>query len=354
MADAAHTTTAGRSPRLAVRARRAAKTDGRPYVSFSELVKVHHLRETALEHGEIYSGEAEERYREFEGSFRKQHGRIVGAYWCKSVPSAVALAEKPARKRRQGSRLSFHRVSDWATKEEPEIAAALHECDELAVRATEVLRGKALRICMELVMASAMHLLSLVDAPSEHDGRGKKEQALRMERDALDRVRAYYRNAANGQAQLYYFLGLMLGVSSIAVAALLLGSSLDLSWLNNREFFGTLVAGALGAVVSVMSRIGSGQFRLEYEVGRKYPIFLGSLRPAVGGLFGIALYFAVTSSLLDLFKLPTEPTDRLYFLLVIAFVAGFSERWARDTLLVVGGRGDPRARDPAAPRATRT
>ncbi len=61
MADAAQTTTAGRSPRLAVRARRAAKTDNRPYVSFSELVKVHHLRETALEDGEIYSGEAEER-----------------------------------------------------------------------------------------------------------------------------------------------------------------------------------------------------------------------------------------------------------------------------------------------------
>jgi hypothetical protein len=136
------------------------------------------------------------------------------------VPSAVALAEKPGRKRRQGSRLSFHRVSDWATKEEPEIAAALHECDELAVKATEVLRGKALRICMELVMASAAHLLSLVDAPSGHDGRGKKERALRLERDTLDRVRTYYRSAANGQAQLYYFLGLMLGVSIIAVAAL--------------------------------------------------------------------------------------------------------------------------------------
>lgn len=62
MADAAHTTTAGKSPRLAARARRAAKTDDRRYVSFSELVKVHHLREAALEGGEIYSGEAEERY----------------------------------------------------------------------------------------------------------------------------------------------------------------------------------------------------------------------------------------------------------------------------------------------------
>lgn len=340
MTDAAHTTTAGKSPRLAVRARRAAKTEYRRSVSFAELVKVHHLREVALENGEIYAGDAEERYREFEEAFEKEHGRIRTSYWCTSVPSAVALTEKPGRKKRQGSCLSFHRVSDWATKEEPQIAAALHECDELAVKATEVLRGKTLRICMELVMASAAHLLSLVDAPSGHEAKSKKEQALKLERHALDRVRAYYHSAANGQAQLYYFLGLMLGALVIGVLAFLLGRNADLPWLNNREFFGCLTAGALGAVVSVMSRIGSGQFRLEYEVGRKFPIFLGILRPAVGGLFGVALYFAVTSSLLDLFKLPTDPKDRLYFLLVIAFVAGFSERWARDALLVVGGRGN--------------
>jgi hypothetical protein len=352
MGGVAHTRTAGRSSRLPVRARGAAKAEERRHVSFAELVKVHHLRETALERGEIYSGEAEERYREFEEAFRKQHGRIVSAYWCTSVPSAVALAEKPGRNRRNRSRLSFHRVSDWATKEEPEIAAALHECDELAVKATEVLRGKTLRICMELVMASAAHLLSLVDAPSEHGAKGKQDRALRLERHALDRVRAYYHNAANGQAQLYYFLGLMLGVVIVGLAALLLGTSADLPWLNNLEFFGSLTAGALGAVVSVMSRIGSGRFRLEYEVGRKYPIFLGCLRPAVGGLFGIALYFAVKSGLLDLFKLPADPKDRLYFLLVIAFVAGFSERWARDALLVVGGRGDARAREPAPAPST--
>ena len=86
-----------------------------------------------------------------------------------------------------------------------------------------------------------------------------------------------------------------------------------------------------------MPRIGSGQFRLDYDVGRRYPIFLGALRPVIGAIFGVALYFAVTSSLLDVFKLPKNPDQRFYFLLVIAFLAGFSERWARDTLLSFGG-----------------
>jgi hypothetical protein len=309
-------------------------------VSFAELVEAHFLREAARGRGEIYTGEAEERYREFEAEFERRHGRIVNSYWATSRPSAVALTDQ-AESRTRGLRMGFHRVSDWATKDEPEIATCLHECDELAIKASQVLRGKTLRICMHLVMCSASHLLSLVDEPSEHEAKGKKELALRLAKRELDRARAYYHQAANGQAQLYYFLGMMLGTAVVALAALGIGSNVDLWGIDNREFFGSLTAGALGALVSVMSRIGSGRFRLDYDVGRQYPIFLGAIRPMIGAIFGLALYFAVTSSLLDLFKLPTDDNRRFYFLLVIAFVAGFSERWARDTLLAVGSRGQP-------------
>jgi hypothetical protein len=34
---------------------------------------------------------------------------------------------------------------------------------------------------------------------------------------------------------------------------------------------------------------------------------------------------------------PTDDKRRFYFLLMIAFLAGFSERWARDTLLSFAG-----------------
>ena len=305
-------------------------------VSFSELVQTHFIRESALKDGEVYTGSAEHRYREFEKAFQHQHGRIINAYWCSSQPSAVALTEAHGKKRSPPA-MTFHRVSDWATKDEPEIADALHECDELAVRAAQVLRGKTLHICMQLVMASAGHLLSLVDGPSEHEGKGKKELALKLERKKLEKARAYYHQAANGQAQLYYFTGMMLGALALAFLSVALGLTFDLSGINNREFFGSITAGTLGALVSVMARIGSGQFRLDYDVGRRYPIFLGALRPVIGGIFGLALYFAATSQLLDLFKLPTDENRRFYFLLVIAFLAGFSERWARDTLLSFGG-----------------
>jgi hypothetical protein len=316
---------------------RAERTHAKAHrcVSFPELVQTHFIRERALSTGEVYTGAAEERYREFEAAFEHEHGRIVSAYWCTSQPSAVALTEA-AGKKQSAPGLAFHRVSDWATKDEPEIADALHECDELAVRAAQVLRGKTLHICMQLVMASAGHLLSLVDGPAEHEGKGKKELALKLERRKLEKARAYYHQAANGQAQLYYFAGMIIGALVLASISLSIAATSELPGIDNRDVFGSLTAGTLGALVSVMARIGSGQFRLDYDVGHRYPVFLGALRPVIGAIFGLALYFAVTSSLLEVFKLPADDDKRFYFLLVIAFLAGFSERWARDTLLSFG------------------
>ena len=49
---------------------------------------------------------------------------------------------------------------------------------------------------------------------------------------------------------------------------------------------------------------------------------LGSLRPLLGAVFGIALYAALASGLLDLFKVPSDDlTKQLYFYIVVAFLA---------------------------------
>ena len=61
-----------------------------------------------------------------------------------------------------------------------------------------------------------------------------------------------------------------------------------------------LVAGALGAVVSVIQRINAGKFQLDYDVGRPYALFLGGLRPLIGGAFALAISFAFTGGLLHL------------------------------------------------------
>jgi hypothetical protein len=306
--------------------------------SFPELVIAHYDWRKAVARNRS-SAELEQAYYRKLQRFEEEHGRIVNSYWCLNVPSAVALTEKPRPRllRWLGMQptYTFHRVTDWATRNKPAVAARLHLCDEIAIRAGQVLTGLRERIAMHMVMASAAHLLSLAD---DQAGHRDDRKVLEQERSSLKECAAYYRNAANGQTQMIYFAGmgvfaLLLGLLAVPNAFLNMLPGID-----DREFFGALLAGALGAVVSVIARINSGRFDLEYDVGRTYPFFLGGLRPLMGGLFGLGLYFAVSSGLLDIIPIAAAGTQRFYAIVVVAFVAGFSERWAKDTLAVAAGQ----------------
>ena len=203
-----------------------------------------------------------------------------------------------------------------------------------------MLKGVRQRICLRLVMASAAHLLSLVDARAGQADEQKLEAALEQERRSLDDAEAYYREAANGQAQIVYFTGM---VTVAAVVSIVAGFFLAIDdWAGG---VAALSAGAAGAVVSVVQRINAGQFELEYDVGRPYAFFLGGLRPLIGGAFAVVIAFAFTSGIMHLPIASSDPeTNRHAALLVICFLAGFSERWAQDTLAtalpVGGGHGD--------------
>ena len=308
--------------------------------SFTELVYAHFAWWHELRSGD--TGEAAAAYHQLLDRFERAHGRIVHSFWCTHLESAVALTEQRARFFWQRSRWVFHRESDWATKGSPEIAAELHRCDELAVRARTVLTGVRQRICLQLVTASAAHLLSLVDAQTSH-AEVHTAAVLKGESETLDDTEAYYRQAANGQAQIVYFAGMATVAALISAIA---GVALAFGWMSG---VAALIAGAIGAVVSVVQRINAGAFELDYDVGRPYAFFLGGLRPLIGGAFALAITFAFTSGMLHL---PVGSQDKeanhKLAVLVVGFLAGFSERWAQDTLTaaVPGATASPA---PAAP-----
>jgi hypothetical protein len=324
-----------------------ARTSAHP-PSFSELVYAHfdwwRSRQAATPDPATVAA-----YDSVRTAFQASHGEIIRAYWCSHVESAVALTE---RKRFGGlldPALGFHRETDWATKNAPDVAAELHRCDELAVRAKAVLTGVRQRICLELVVSCAMHLLSLVDRRAGTEDEAQSAAALDRERAAIDKVQSYYCDAANGQAQLVYFGGIATVTLVLAGVA---AAWLSISWAAP---VAALVAGALGAVVSVMQRINSGKFELEYDVGGRYVFFLGGLRPLIGGTFAMAITFAFDGGLLHIPVAPGEGThDRRLALLVLAFVAGFSERWAQDTLTsIVPSAAEP-PHGSRAPERSRT
>jgi hypothetical protein len=89
-------------------------------------------------------------------------------------------------------------------------------------------------------------------------------------------------------------------------------------------------------VISVTQRINNGDFELDYDVGRPYAFFLGALRPLIGGTFALIIFFLFKSGISHLPVAAHNPadkeTDPRLGILVVSFLAGFSERWAQDTL----------------------
>ena len=129
-------------------------------------------------------------------------------------------------------------------------------------------------------------------------------------------------------------------VFTAAVISVVTAVCLSADWAGSE--YAALIAGAVGAVVSVVQRINAGQFDLEYDVGRPYAFFLGGLRPLIGGAFALVIAFAFKSGVLHLPLSKDRTTSEEQFaLIVLGFISGFSERFAKDTLAAAAATAVP-------------
>jgi hypothetical protein len=315
----------------------ADRSDGT--TSFAELVWTHYLWERELHGNGAARRETESRYRRALAEFEEREGRVLACHWSISEASAVALTCKegwaPLRWLGKEPTLRLHRVTDWVlSRETAPLADVLHRCDTLAIRASEVLRGASERISMQLIMAVAADVLGLIDRCEGKPTAEAAREEARAKRAELDRVEAYYDLAANKQARIVYTGGMFLGLLWLLLALPLLAlvlyafGAFDAATDHAaRTLLACYGAGALGALVSVMSRMASpkGKFSLDYEVGRKAIRRLGMVRPVLGATFGMAAFLIVRSGALQL----DLAENGFYLLTATAFLAGFSERWAK-------------------------
>ena len=307
--------------------------------------------------------------------FEARYGSIDSAYWSVRDASAVALTleKRPVRWRPDHETVPrFHRATDWATRDAPEIAAALDECETLAVRVEEILRGSSELIALRRITAVASHLLGYVDrewfrraaphpvpatSPQASDTAEQKEaKAARQEeckdfvksqREELARIESFYHLMGDGQARILTFWGMVQGLVALVV---LTGLTVTLMWGVNefeggsgdgehlRLFATCVIAGAVGAVLSVLTRMASlgRKFTRRHELGRKNVRWVGVYRPFVGGLFGVAAFLLLASGILQ----TQEPTtdEKLAYYGIVALFSGFFERF---TTLGAGGRPTP-------------
>ena len=329
-------------------------------VSFAELVWAHFQRQTELAAGE-HAGEWEQIYRQRLRQFKDEHGDFFDAYWCRYVASGVALTEKvlPRRPRNlfgRDSIMRLHTATDWRTASAPAVAPLMHEWETIGIRAGEVLRGTSEKITLHRIFTASSRLLGFVDCKSPaRISEGALAEVERAQKDELAAVTNYYARAGENSARIVYFRGMAWGA---ALLAAVVGASFLVGWafgwlqpdeLRTQAIFVTVAMGAAGAMLSVMTRMArTDGFNLDFEVGRKSVRFLGGLRPWIGAMFALALYLALKSGVLELL----QGIDRtIYFYATIAFLAGFSERWAK--VLLDGVSGDDNADRASVPTGER-
>jgi hypothetical protein len=223
--------------------------------------------------------------------------------------------------------------ADWKAKE------LLFRCMDLHYRALQYLTPKPRKICMRMIFGIVVALLGTLDVPP---GVGRQRPfssnltAVESLEAELEQARRYYDRSAQRQAQVEYFTGMVAGLVLLVAALVALGLIAGARLLHEPLLAAPLAGGA-GAVVSVMTRMTRDQLSLNYESGLTTIRLLGVIRPLLGALFGGALYLLLAGGLITVTGTPNEGSTKLiYFYTGIAFMAGFSERWAQD---VVTGKG---------------
>jgi hypothetical protein len=304
-------------------------------VSFSDLVRAHYQREQVRGGSDAAAIETAEKefYARLE-VFQRREGRLDAVYWSTRGASAVAMTvgvqhggRNPLTDTETNVRL--HRVTDWVTKDGDPIADALQDCDLLAIRVREILRGTSERIAMRWLYAVEEHLLGFIEREDEPD-RERQEQVAVEARHQLARIESYYLRTAAKAGRIVYVSGMLLGAALIAAVCSVLAVVLTRPvhpWNHDvRLLLLCIGAGAVGALVSVLSRMSAAtdKFAVDFEVGRPLLRRLGLYKPLVGSVFGVALYFLLASGLL----MTQPPRGKvIYFYAIAAFLAGFSERF---------------------------
>ena len=315
----------------------AANGNGSGRVSFSELVRAHHQWDSSDPPADE---SVRRRFAQLRDDFETTTGEIVDAYWCREVPSAVALTRRELMRRgrlvRRRTKLEYrlHRVSDWVTGDTHEIADLLHDCDILAIKASHGLDGVPRAVVMQWLLLVESHLLGFIER-HRHAPPAPRLVArfAASERAELRRIEEYTFRSGEKRAKMQYVEGMLgLGVAllivlSLATAGVLsLFGGLALESSGNQEFYASAAAGGIGAVISVLMRMsGRGNFAIDHELSRWDVTLVGGYRPLIGSVSGIVVYF--------LFQTPLVPIEQdtltLPFFVVVSFLAGFSERWTR-------------------------
>ena len=221
----------------------------------------------------------------------------------------------------------------------------LSRLDQLKTGSHVMLSGRSRAEFTELAYAAATNIFALMEYQAKTragEGQVDKEDLdnrVRVCKSSLRDLASILESASQTQARLDYSLGMLIGMALLATIVLFLNWLVPtVGWLPDTTahfLFYTMLAGGIGAVISVISRASS--LRLDYHVGHFQLGLFGIFRPVVGGVFGFVVCALIRSKVIN-FAAPPDPSESLFYYAGAAFLAGFSERLAPGILESAGRR----------------
>ena len=298
-------------------------------------------------------------------AYERAHGRIRASYFARNAFAAAALTE------------SDELDIVWGTQESlrnDRYVELLLRCQQLSYTGRHRLSANDRRHCQNLVFAVVVEIVRRMDRADEPDEALNAQSGQpdppadedladdrglgRLSRE-LDDAEDFMLRSAGRRAQIRYVKGMLAGVPPTLLAAAgaaALMQVLGVSDATTTEVALVAVAGALGAVVSVLLRMTIGQFSmnlptLDSDMHNTDLQLIGMLRPFVGAVCGLAAYTFVQSALVPVDTQGDEPA--VFLFTAIGFLAGFSERFFQDMFVrsgqgLTGAGGDAPTSGPAA------
>jgi hypothetical protein len=296
-------------------------------VSFQHIAQARRIRQTYSRYkaeSRLLEWLAEERY------LAERDEAITSEYWCQKAYGGCALTSSGRLLSVLNTYVAELVVLEDSIKQLARDTERVFCGDGTVAQRTEVL--ESLYAVMARLMATAD---VCTDPATTAEAREEALSAVRVDwRLARRRTDALIQR----EARFEYFGGVMWGLLVALAVFAGIGALAARFWpgqIAAPAFLAATLAGSVGAVVSVVQRMASGDLVVDYTAARWQKIVVGGARPLVGGVFAAVVQFALLGGLLTMQGATTNarstPATFAFFALT-GFAAGFSERLATDIL----------------------
>ncbi|HEU4462206.1 MAG TPA: hypothetical protein VFR75_06400 [Solirubrobacterales bacterium] len=267
-------------------------------------------------------------------SFEEKNGCVVSDYWCRNIPVGMFRTEK-------GKQLHLF-VNEFP----PDAVAITDRCEEVFRDIVEYLKGRERELLTADIYAVLTGIYGDLDRAAAKSKPPKlSAQELAHHQKRLGDTERQARQGMRRRAQGWYILGTFIGVLALAGFFAVLSIFATGNW--SRLFEGAIF-GASGALASVLFRMQRDELRVNPRQGMKMIGAAALVRPLMGAIFGGITVVVLLSGLLPIEVTEAEP-QQFYFLSSLAFVAGFTERWAPNLLELAGKQAHPGEKQEADP-----